>query len=98
MIYLGFPVYFHRIIGVEPGLSHGVISAASQTWQRLASTALELLDIELALRIYRQLGDAAMVRTHATPFLIFGYGSYAGWCGLPRGGGLIEQTHTTRSR
>ena len=32
-----------------------------ETWQRLATAAMEALDIELALRIYRQLGDAAMV-------------------------------------
>ena len=27
-----------------------------ETWQRLATAALELLDVELALRIYRHLG------------------------------------------
>jgi WD repeat-containing protein 19 len=33
----------------------------ADTWQRLATAAMEVLDIELALRVYRQLGDAAMV-------------------------------------
>eukprot|EP01049_Picozoa_sp_SAG25_P012067 SAG25_NODE_1565_length_2761_cov_1.397821_2_plen_581_part_00 len=34
---------------------------APETWRQLATAALEVLDLELALRIYRKMGDAAMV-------------------------------------